>query len=441
MVERLIKYIESNQLFSPNDTLLVGVSGGIDSVVLIDLLNRAGMAFAVAHCNFQLRGEESGQDERFVRELSESYGKLCFCKTFDTKEYANENGISIEMAARDLRYDWFEEVRKAHHFDWIVVAHHRDDQIETFFLNLARGTGISGLTGMKVVNGKVVRPLLFGSRKEIENYAVAKKLQFREDSSNALTDFQRNKIRQMVVPLMEELNPSFRESMDETIGHLRETSAIYFQAIERVKEVAVRRKPNGETEILLAELRLLNPLSTYLFELLRPFHFNGEVVEEIVKALDGQTGKQFFSPSHRAVLDREVIIISKLSEETSGRYYIDVTFSGIDIPVKLSISMQKRTASFKLYTSPRIASLDMDLLQFPLILRKWQKGDYFQPLGMQGMKKLSDFFVDEKFSLPQKEECWILANGEEIVWIVGIRVDNRYKITPETKNILVLKLD
>jgi len=442
MVEQLKKYIESNHLFSPNDTLLVGVSGGIDSVVLIDLLNRAGLAFAVAHCNFQLRGVESDQDERFVRELSDSYGKLCFCKTFDTKEFASENGISIEMAARDLRYDWFEEVRRTHHFDWIVVAHHRDDQIETFFLNLARGTGISGLTGMKAVNGKVVRPLLFGSRKEIENHAAVHKLQFREDSSNFLTDdFQRNKIRKMVLPLMDELNPSFRESMDETMGHLRETSAIYFQAIERVKELAVRRKPNDETEILLAELRLLNPLSTYLFELLRPFHFNGEVVEEMVKALDGQTGKQFFSPSHRAVLDREVIIISKLSEETSGRYYIDETFSGIDIPVKLSISTQKRTASFKLYTSPRIASLDIDLLQFPLILRKWQKGDYFKPLGMKGMKKLSDFFVDEKFSLPKKEECWILANGEEIVWIVGVRVDDRYKIRPETRNILVLKLD
>jgi len=271
MVERLIKYIESNHLFSPNDTLLVGVSGGIDSVVLIDLLSRAGLAFAVAHCNFQLRGTESDRDERFVRGLSESYGKLCFCKTFDTKEYANENGISIEMAARDLRYDWFEEVRRTHHFDWIVVAHHRDDQIETFFLNLARGTGISGLTGMKVVNGNVVRPLLFGSRKEIENYAVANRLQFREDSTNALTDFQRNKIRKMVLPLMDELNPSFRESMEKTIGHLRETSSIYIQAIERAKELVVRRRSNGETEFVLAELRLLNPLSTYLFELHQNF--------------------------------------------------------------------------------------------------------------------------------------------------------------------------
>ncbi len=441
MVERLLKYIESNRLFSPNDTLLVGVSGGIDSVVLIDLLYRAGLAFAVAHCNFQLRGAESDQDERFVRELSESYGKLCFCKTFDTKEYANENGISIEMGARDLRYDWFEEVRFTHHFDWIIVAHHRDDQIETFFLNLARGTGISGLTGMKVVNGKVVRPLLFGSRKEIENYAAAHKLHFREDSSNALTDFQRNKIRKLVLPLMEELNPSFRESMEETINHLRETSSIYIQAIERARELVVRRRQNGETEIVLAELKLLNPPSTYLFELLRPFHFNGEVVEEIINALDGQAGKQFFSPSHRAVLNRDVIVICKLGDEAQARYYLDENLTRLEFPVKLSISTQKRTGSFQWNTSPKIATLDKDLLQFPLILRKWQKGDYFQPLGMQGMKKLSDFFVDEKFSLPEKEECWILANGEEIVWIVGARVDNRYKIRPYTKNILIVKLD
>ena len=182
----------------------------------------------------------------------------------------------------------------------------------------------------------------------------------------------------------------------------------------KVKELAVRIKPNGETEILLAELRLLNPLSTYLFELLRPFHFNGEVVEEMVKALDGQTGKQFFSPSHRAVLDREVIIISILSDGASARYYLEETLSGIDVPVKLSISTQKRTASFKLYTSPRIASLDMDLLQFPLILRKWQKGDYFQPLGMQGMKKLSDFFVDEKFSLPKRRSAGSLPMGKRL---------------------------
>ncbi|MCK9411967.1 MAG: tRNA lysidine(34) synthetase TilS [Prolixibacteraceae bacterium] len=441
MVERLLKYIESNRLFSPNDTLLVGVSGGIDSVVLIDLLNRAGLAFAVAHCNFQLRGTESGQDEHFVKELSESYGKLCFCKSFDTREYANEKGISIEMAARDLRYDWFEEVRRTHHFDWILVAHHLDDQIETFFLNLVRGTGISGLTGMKIVNGKVVRPLLFCSRKEIENYAAANRLHYREDSSNALTDFQRNKIRKMVLPLLEELNPSFRESMEETIGHLRETSAIYLQSIERARELCVRKKSNGETEILLDELRLLNPLSTYLFELLKPFHFNGEVVEEMVKAMEGQAGKQFYSQSHRAVLDRQVIIIAKLAKESITRFYLDETLSVIDVPIKLTFSTTKQTGPFQWNTSPMIASLDKDLLQFPLILRKWQKGDYFQPLGMKGMKKLSDFFVDEKFSLPEKEECWILANGEEIVWIVGVRVDNRYKITPKTRNILVVKLN
>ena len=214
MVERLIKNIESHQLFAPNDTLLVGVSGGIDSVVLVDLLYHAGLAFAVAHCNFNLRGEESNLDEAFVRKLAIRYDKPYFNKSFDTKAVAVEKGISIEMAARDLRYAWFEDIRHSCHYDWIVVAHHRDDQIETFFLNLARGTGISGLTGMKVINGRVVRPLLFATRKEIERYAIEKFLDYRDDSSNSLTDFQRNKIRHLVLPLMEE----FVDVLDEGTG-------------------------------------------------------------------------------------------------------------------------------------------------------------------------------------------------------------------------------
>lgn len=441
MVERLIAYIESNQLFTPNDTLLVGVSGGIDSVVLVDLLHKAGFSFAIAHCNFNLRGEESDLDEAFVRELATRYEKPIFCQHFDTMEVAIERGVSVEMAARDLRYAWFEDIRSSHHFDWIIVAHHRDDQVETFFLNLARGTGISGLTGMKAVNGKVVRPLLFATRKEIETYASDKLQDYREDSSNSLTDFQRNKIRLLVLPLMEELNPSFRESMHETIAHLRDTYAIYHQAIDRARELVMRRKSANEIEISLAELKLLNPITTYLFELLKPYHFNGDVVSEMVKAIDGQPGKQFFSMTHRAVLDREVMLIQKLIEVSYKRYYLDETCNRLEYPVKLKITSLKREKTFSLKTSPKTALIDKDKLQFPLILRKWQKGDFFQPLGMQGMKKLSDFFVDEKFSLPDKENVWLLTNGEEIVWIVGIRLDDRYKINPGTTSMLVVDLD
>ncbi|HWS01477.1 MAG TPA: tRNA lysidine(34) synthetase TilS, partial [Prolixibacteraceae bacterium] len=394
---------------------------------------------AVAHCNFQLRGGESDQDEIFVKSLAAFYDKQYFNQTFNTEEVASDRGISVEMAARDLRYEWFEETRKNHHFDWVVVAHHRDDQVETFLLNLARGTGISGLTGMKVVSGKVVRPVLFASRKEIESYAADRNLQFREDSTNALTDFQRNKIRHLVLPLMEELNPSFRDRMLETMSHLRDTSAIYFQAVDRARELVVRRTATGDMEFSLSELKLLHPLPAYLFELLRPYHFNSDVIDEMVQVLDGQSGKQFFSATHRAVLDRDRILVQKLTESSDHRYYLEEDCSSLEIPVKLSMTTVKRDSSFRLNTSSDMACLDKDKLQFPLILRKWQKGDYFQPLGMTGMKKLSDFFVDEKFSLLQKENCWILANGEEIVWIIGERLDNRYKITSGTKNILVVK--
>jgi tRNA(Ile)-lysidine synthase len=440
MVEKWIKHLESSQLFSSSDTLLVGVSGGIDSVVLLDLLNTTGLAFAVAHCNFRLRGEESDLDEKFVKLLAERYEKPYFSQTFDTAEYASDHGISIEMAARDLRYEWFEEIRKNHHFDWIIVAHNSDDQIETFFLNLARGTGITGLTGMKAVNGKVVRPLLFASRKEIESYALIRKLQFREDSTNALTVYQRNRIRHMLLPLMEELNPAFRVSMQETMGHLRDASSIYSQAIERAWDVVVQANPGSDLALSLSELKLLSPLSTYLFEFLKPFHFNGDVVDEIVNALDGQSGKQFFSATHRAVLDREVLLIQKLAELSDARYYLEEDCEKLYNPIKLAISTQIRTASLKLNTAASTALIDKDKLQFPLILRHWQKGDSFQPLGMQGMKKLSDFFVDEKFSLTDKENCWLLTNGEEIIWIVAVRLDDRYKITPATTNVLVVKL-
>lgn len=439
-VQRFAANIQLQSLFTLSDTLLVGVSGGRDSVVLTDLLFRAGYTFALAHCNFNLRGEESDQDEIFVRNLAEKYGKPFYTKSFDTLGYASSEGISVEMAARDLRYSWFEEIRQLIDFDWILVAHHLDDQAETFFLNLARGTGIAGLTGMKPVNGKIVRPLLFASGTEIENYAADNSLPYRDDSSNAVTDFQRNKIRHLVIPLMQELNPAFREGLQQTISHLKDTSLIYNQAIEMVRLQVMRSNSAGETEISLSGLRTLHPLQAYLFELLKPFHFNGDVVGEIVNSLDKQPGKQFFSPTHRAVIDREAILLSPLEEVLSGRFYIEESCRELAVPTGLKFSSYSRGASLSISSSNGISIIDKDKLQFPLILRRWQKGDYFQPLGMQQMKKLSDFFIDQKLSIPEKENVWILANGEEIVWIVGIRLDDRYKVTAATKNLFEAKL-
>ncbi len=436
-----MKSFGSIDTFSPCHKLLVGVSGGIDSVVLLDLLSAAGLSFAVAHCNFHLRGMESDLDEVFVKSLASSYAVPFFSNSFQTRETAETRGISIEMAARDLRYEWFEEVRKGHQFDWVVVAHHRDDQIETFFLNLARGTGIAGLTGMNVVNARVVRPLLFASRQEIVAYAAHKKLNYREDSSNSVTDFQRNKIRHLVIPQMEKLNPSFRDRMVETISYLKDTSMIYLQSIDHARALAMRYNADGEAEISLASLRLLQPMSTFLFEFLKPFQFNGAVVQEIVHALEGQPGKQFFSLSHRAVVDRDKILIQRIQEFSAQRYYLEEGCESINVPIKLTFQSVGRTADFKLTSSQNKACIDSDRLQYPLILRRWQFGDYFQPLGMKGMKKLSNYFVDEKFSLPEKERTWLLTNGEEVVWIIGNRLDERYKVTAETKNLLIVTVD
>ena len=440
MIDRLIKYVESLQLFSPTDSILVGVSGGIDSVVLADLLYKAGYSFALVHCNFNLRDEESDGDEAFVKALAAKYDKTYYGQSFDTKQFALNKGISIEMAARDLRYRWFEEIRHTRHYDWIAVAHHRDDQVETFFLNLTRSTGISGLTGMKTINGKVVRPLLFATRKEIESYARQNRLSFREDSSNLKNDFHRNKIRNLVLPVMEEINPSFRNGVIETMSHLADVRTIYNQAIEQATERVIFRRTSGEIELSIPEVKLLNPIAAYLFEMLRPYHFNGDVVEELVNALDGQPGKQFFSSTHRAVIDRDIVVIQEISSTSDSRYYLEDTCSEVNYPVKLTLDFQKKPTDFKLNKSSEMAMIDRDRLQFPLILRKWQKGDYFQPLGMKGIKKLSDFFVDEKFSLSDKENVWLLTNGEEIVWIIGVRLDDRYKIRPNTTNMLIISL-
>jgi tRNA(Ile)-lysidine synthase len=439
MLQRFIKYIEENKLFTPDDTILTGVSGGIDSVVLLDLLDKAGYSIGLAHCNFKLRGNDSDADEALVESLAGKYKKPLYRTSFDTKEYARENGISIEMAARKLRYNWFEVIRSKHHYNWITVAHHRDDQLETFFLNLARGTGLSGLTGMRTVNDKIVRPLLFASRKDIEQYCRENFLDFREDSSNESLEIQRNKIRHKVLPLMEELNPSFREGLIKTMGYLHDINTIQLQEIDHAWErVAIRK--DKEYNISITELKLLDPLPTYLFQFLKPFHFKPEVVNDIFLTLDSVSGKQFLSRTHRLVRDRDTLIITSLKPDDQKMYYLDETCRELNNPVKMKVSILERKYKFQIPESPRIGCIDMGKIQFPLIIRRWQRGDYFKPLGMNGIKKLSDFFIDLKMSLPEKEKTWILANGEQIVWIIGLRLDDRYKITPRTKNILKMEL-
>ncbi len=439
MIQRFKHYIQENHLFNQSDTILVGVSGGIDSVVLLDLLDKAGYSVAIAHCNFNLRGDESDQDERLVIELGHKYDVPVYKTSFNTLAYATEHKISIEMAARDLRYHWFEMIRSAHHFDYIAVAHHRDDQLETFFLNLARGTGINGLTGMRPVNGKIVRPLLYSSRLEIEQYRHKNFLDYNEDSTNQSVDYQRNKIRHNLLPVMETLNPSFREGMIKTMGYLEDIAKIGERAIAMAWERVMIRKAD-ELFISIAELKLLDPLSTYLFEFLKPFGFNSVTVAEIIASLNGISGKQFLSQSHRIVHDRDLLILTSLSVDNLGHYYLDSDIKELVIPVHLNIGIASNDSSFRITGSRLMAYVDLEKVQFPLLIRRWQQGDYFKPLGMEGFKKVSDFFIDSKLSLPEKEKVWILANGEQVVWIIGHRLDDRFKITPTTTKVLVLEL-
>ena len=435
MYDRFLKFIHNEKLYEKSDKLLLGVSGGIDSVVLANLIEKQGNEFALAHCNFNLRGDESDDDEKFVLSLAERFGVKCFLSSFPTKEYASENGVSIEMAARELRYNWFEKIRVENNFDWILVGHHLDDVLETFILNLSRGTGIRGLSGIKAKAGKVVRPLLDFSRADIENFAKELEQDYRHDASNDDINIKRNKVRHQILPLLEELNPAFRKNLHKTIAYLGSTEQVYLSKIEELRKQIIVEE-NSRLKISITELQKLNPQLAYMYELLRPYRFNAEVIKEIRRALDTNSGNQFYSVSHRLVVDRDDLIITPLETKGQTIFYIEKDVNFIYEPEHLKISVERYHVDFKIPSSSNVAVLDYDKLRFPLVLRKWKTGEYFRPLGMEGLKKLSDFFIDEKYSIPEKEDAWILASEDKVVWIVGKRIDDRYKLTSETKLIL-----
>jgi tRNA(Ile)-lysidine synthase len=438
MLDRFRSFIRENHLIRKSDKILLTVSGGIDSVVMLDLFIKAGYSCGIAHCNFGLRGTESDEDEDFVRQLAYQYSVRFFYKRFNTEEYAEDQSISIQMAARKLRYDWFEKIRKELSFELIATAHNQDDVLETFFINLSRGSGIRGLTGIKVISGRIIRPMLFAPRSMIEAYANEYSIPYREDSSNASDKYIRNKIRHKILPFFEEINPSFRSVLMETIQKLRDAESIYTDEINLKRNEIVTEKD----EILIIALDKLRDLPqhrTYLFEFLSEYHFTPKQIADIDESVNAPSGKQFFSTTHRLVKDRSRMIITPIGDEEYRKYYIPEGTGQIIEPVHLEFIVIENTPGFRIPSESNIACLDYDLLSFPLLIRKWQNGDYFRPLGMKHRKKLSDFLVDQKISIVDKENLWLLLNNEDIVWVINQRIDERYKISSHTKLILMIK--
>ncbi len=415
--------------------VLLAVSGGVDSVVMTELFMRAGLECAIAHCNFQLRGDESEEDEYFVRNLASLHGIPFFVKHFETREYADRNRLSIQMAARELRYAWFEQLRQEQHYDLVALAHNRSDQVETLLLNLSRGTGIRGLTGMETLQDKLFRPLLFAGRAEINQFARENSLSYREDSSNSETYYTRNRIRHRIINEFTEMNPRFEESMLEGIKKFRDYEALILAYMDQIRqELLILRE--GFTEIALDRLARYPATRTILYEILKEFRFSSSQCDEIAASLDGPPGKQYLSQDHRLIRDRDRLIITSRKEEEDRIYYIDEGTREITEPVRLSFRLLEKGPDFEIPSDPGTACIDFSMVSFPMMLRRWRKGDYFFPFGMTGMKKVSDFFIDRKYSLLEKEQAWILAVGDQIVWIVGDRIDNRFRITSGTREVL-----
>jgi tRNA(Ile)-lysidine synthase len=435
MLDKLKKHISQNFPFLENSKLLLAVSGGIDSMIMVHLFNELKYSIALAHCNFQLRGLESFGDQNFVQEYAAANEIPLFLTQFDTEAFAKDYKLSTQIAARELRYNWFYELLETENYDYILTAHHADDNIETFLINLSRGTGLEGLVGIPAQNDKVVRPLLSFSREEILAYAKKNNIQWREDGSNASDKYLRNKIRHHLVPLLKELNPQFMESFQKTQSYLKESQELVEDAAIMVYQ-QVAREENENIVFDLKQLLKLPNYQSYLYQWLHEFGFTAW--DDVYGLVESQSGKQVFSKDYRLLKDREVLILSPIHQEEENEvYFIEKDTLAVNIPLNLTFYK----ADAVLDASNSSIFVDEDKLVYPLILKRWQEGDFFQPFGMNGKtKKLSKLFKDEKLSLREKENCWVLWSENQIVWVVGIRQDERFRISDSTKNILKIAL-
>jgi tRNA(Ile)-lysidine synthase len=471
-------FIAKERLFSAGDRLLLAVSGGLDSVVLCELMHRlrlrqasdgqgAGLDVEIAHCNFQLRGAESDRDEAFVRQLGDRYGREVRVGRFDTESYAGSNKVSIQVAARELRYQWFHQIIDS----WaqpafIITAHHLDDNTETLLMNFFKGTGIAGLRAMLPRQGKIVRPLLFATRAELQQFATGEGLEWVEDSSNVEDKYTRNFFRHQVIPLVQKVYPAAVQNLSDNISRFREIEWIYRQAIEQQKKKLLEYKGN-EVHIPVLKLQRSEPLTTLVYEIISAFGFSAQQAPEVIGLLDSPSGKYVHSATHRILRHRNWLIISPRSTKESVTIIVESgdtevvyeqgrlclkELSSSDVPEEIRSPSsagsppaavaasrgQKPASRGRAPVSP-IAWLDAGDIEFPLVLRKWRPGDYFYPLGMRKKKKLARFFIDNKLSLAEKEKIWVVEMNKKIIWVVGLRIDDRYRITTATRRVLKIE--
>jgi len=449
MIDKFQQFIEREIGFNKKSPILLAISGGVDSVVLAHLFKTAGYTFGMAHCNFGLREKAADEDEQFVQKLAEDHGVQFFLTHFDTKSAAEKSGESIQTIARELRYEWFESIRKTNQFELIATAHHQDDNLETILFNLSRGTGLKGMRGILPKRDKIVRPLLPFSKEELLQYANENQLEWREDESNASTKYSRNFIRHEVIPGLKKLNPSILNNLFRNSNRLKEVESIYQSGLDvLIKKLIVNDGP--EQYIPINKLIQTAGYQTVLFEILSPLGFNSIQVEQIVATLHGLSGKRFVSDSHQVIKDRKFLIVSPIGNENKTYHLIDIKQSKVetvDLQIEISLdthSLPFEADAFKEYlpSNENVAKLQYNKLAFPLRLRKWKQGDYFYPFGMnQKKQKLSKYFTNQKFSLLDKEKVWILEDDRKrIVWVVGHRIDDRFAINRKTKKVYCLKI-
>lgn len=435
MLDRIQDFIEKNNLFSHRDKLILAISGGRDSVFLFHVLNKLNYNFELAHCNFKLRSKESDDDEIFVNKLAKNYAIKLNVKCFETSAYAKQNSLSIQMAARNLRYEWLNKLKYKANAKYIITAHHKDDNVETFFINLFRGTGVKGLLAINKKNKDIVRPLLFLSREEINSYINLNNISYREDSSNSSNKYVRNLIRNEIIPKIKEINPSIQNTITNNIATFSQFYEVYSQKINEIKSSIINNEPPYYS-INIEDLKKIFPKEIYMHELLSPFGFNN--VRPILNALYSQSGKKFISKKYMLLIDRKKIILKKHDGFKNEIYFIEKNTCNIQHPINMDFFLSENMDIAK---EDNLANIDFDLLEFPLILRRWINGDRFIPLGMKNFKKLSDFFIDKKLTLFDKNEAWVLCSAnKDIVWVIGYRIDNRYKLTKKTKKVYLAKV-